>query len=240
MVKPLKTLEPQQARSRESLRKLLKAAAEVLGQHGVEGATIPRIAEHAGLTPGAVYRRFRDKDTLLETVVLGILERQERTLRLSLPEEMAAKIPFAVLAEQLINSMVISYRSQAGLLRAIRQFVQGKENTPFWKKATKLEFRAIEYLVDLLASKRGEIHHRDPRIAVALGLRMVTCTLMELVLNPSNDKSWKGLMPKDDQALKRELLLSFLNYVGLESPGTYGIPGGAGTHTELQTHRDLR
>jgi len=57
-----KTLAPQQARSRESLRKLLKAAAEVLGQHGLEGATIPRIAQHAGLTPGAIYRRFPDKD----------------------------------------------------------------------------------------------------------------------------------------------------------------------------------
>jgi AcrR family transcriptional regulator len=217
MGKTEKTLEPQQARSRESLRKLIRAAAEVLGQHGVEGATIPRIAEHAGLTPGAVYRRFRDKDTLLETVVLGILERQEKNLRLALPAEMAAKIPLPVLAEQLINSMVLSYRSQAGLLRAMRQFVQGKENTPFWKKATKLELATFEYLVDLLASKRSEIHHPDPRIAIALGLRMVSCTLMELVVCSSDAKAWKGLLPKDDQALKQELLRSFLSYVGAAS-----------------------
>src|SRR5258708_34025121 len=71
-----KTLEPQQARSRESTRKLLKAAAEVLGQHGLEGTTIPRIAQHAGLTPGTVYRRFPDKDALLEPVAIAILERQ--------------------------------------------------------------------------------------------------------------------------------------------------------------------
>src|SRR5579864_3549001 len=102
-----KTLEPQQARSRESTRKLLKAAAEVLGQHGVEGTTIPRIAQHAGLTPGAVYRRFRDKDALLETVILGILERQDGRLRASLTPEMARQIPLAVFAEQLINSMVV-------------------------------------------------------------------------------------------------------------------------------------
>ena len=75
-----KNLEPQQARSRESLRKLLKAAAEVLGQHGIEGTTIPRIAAHAGLTPGAIYRRFDDKDALLETMILGILERQGRAI----------------------------------------------------------------------------------------------------------------------------------------------------------------
>ena len=74
-----KTLAPQQERSRESLRKLQKATAEVLGQHGVEGTTIPRIAQHAGLTPGAIYRRFHDKDALLEATILGMLERQEET-----------------------------------------------------------------------------------------------------------------------------------------------------------------
>src|SRR5438270_12921478 len=83
-----KTLAPQQARSRESTRKLLKAAAEVLGQHGLEGATIPRIAQHAGLTPGAIYRRFPDKDALLETVIIGILERQDERLRMGLTPDM--------------------------------------------------------------------------------------------------------------------------------------------------------
>ena len=79
-----KTLAPQQERSRESLRKLQKATAEVLGQHGVEGTTIPRIAQHAGLTPGAIYRRFHDKDALLEATILGILERQEERMKTSL------------------------------------------------------------------------------------------------------------------------------------------------------------
>ncbi len=54
-----KTLEPQQARSRESTRKLLKAAAEVLGQHGVEGTTIPRIAQHRG--PSIAVSRTRTR-----------------------------------------------------------------------------------------------------------------------------------------------------------------------------------
>src|ERR1035441_6637368 len=113
-----KTLAPQQARSRESTRKLLKAAAEVLGQHGIEGTTIPRIAQHAGLTPGAVYRRFPDKDALLETVIIGILERQDERLRMMLTPAMARQIPLAVFAEQLINNMLVSYRATAGLMRA--------------------------------------------------------------------------------------------------------------------------
>src|ERR1700678_44661 len=102
---PRKTLAPQQARSRESTRKLLKAAMEVRGQHGVEGTTIPRIAHHAGLTPGALYRRFPDKDALLETVIIGILERQDEGARIALTPAMARQIPLPVFAEQVIASM---------------------------------------------------------------------------------------------------------------------------------------
>src|SRR5436853_6436505 len=98
-----KTLEPQQARSRESTRKLLNAAAEVLGQHGVEGTTIPRIAQHAGLTPGAGYRRFPDKDALLEAVVIGILERQEQSLRIPLTPDTARHDPLAGVADPLLT-----------------------------------------------------------------------------------------------------------------------------------------
>jgi AcrR family transcriptional regulator len=218
MPKVRKPLEPQQARSRESLRKLLKAAAEVLGQHGVEGTTIPRIADHAGLTPGAVYRRFHDKDALLETVILGILERQDERVKTGMSPEAAARIPIEVLAEQLIGGMVVTYRANAPLLRAMRQFVQGRHNTPFWKKAIKLEVRSYERVLDLFLAHAKSIDHADPRMAVSLGLMMVISTLYELVVQPHDLGAWKGLMPKDDPALKRELTRAFLRYLGVAAP----------------------
>jgi AcrR family transcriptional regulator len=213
--KPGQTLAPQQARSRESLNKLLKATVEVLGQQGVVGTTIPRIAAHAGLTPGAVYRRFRNKDVLLETAILRVLEDQTKVLLLLLSVEAAAEIPFATLAEQVINSLVVNYRVNASLLRAVRQFLQEKEGSPFWKKASKLEMRTFEYLVAIFVAN-GEIKHADPRAAVALGLIMVIGTLWEVVVNPGDIKLWKGLLPKDDTALKAELTRSFLRYLGAE------------------------
>jgi AcrR family transcriptional regulator len=207
-------LEPQQARSRESLRKLQKAAAEVLGQHGIEGTTIPRIAAHAGLTPGAVYRRFTDKDALLESVILGILDRQDKRLRTGLTPETAAQIPLPVFAGQLINSLVLSYRANAALLRAMRQFVRGKVNTDFWKKVSRFEIRTHEHLVDLLLASAKDIRHPDPRMAVSLGMMMVISTLHELVVEVSDIKAWRGLLPQDDRALKDELTRSFLSYFG--------------------------
>lgn len=211
-----KALEPQQARSRESTRKLLKAAAEVLGQHGLEGTTIPRIAQHAGLTPGAVYRRFPDKDALLEAVVIGILERQEERSRTALTPEMVRQIPLAVFAEQLVNNMLISYRANAGLLRALRQFTQGRFYTPFCKRAAKLEMRSIRHLVELFLLHREEVKHPDPPVALSFALMMLTSTLVELILADHDLKYWKDVIPKDDQTLKRELLRTFLSYLGVE------------------------
>ena len=208
-------MAPQQARSRQSLNKLLKAAVEVLGQQGVAGTTIPRIAAHAGLTPGAVYRRFRNKDVLLETAILRILEDQHKFLAVSLTVEAAAEIPFPTLAEQVINSLVVSYRANAILLRAVRQFLQQKEGSHFWKKASKLEMRTFEYLVGIFVTS-GEIEHADPRAAAALALVMLIGTLWEVVVNPGDIKLWKGLLPKDDTTLKAELTRSFLRYLGAE------------------------
>lgn len=215
-----KTLEPQQARSRESLRKLMKAAAEVLGQHGVDGTTIPRIAQHAGMTPGAIYRRFHDKEALLEAVIMGMLERQEERTRTGLTPEAAGQIPLPVFAEQIIGGMVLTYRVNAALLRAMRQFVQGRVNTAFWKKACKLEVRSYERILDLFLAHRAEIRHPDPRMAVSMGLMMVISTLFEIVVMPTDLGPIKALLPKDDQALKRELTRSFLSYLGSGSPSS--------------------
>lgn len=212
MEKP-RDLAPQQARSRESLGRLLKATVEVLGQRGVEGTTVPRIAAHAGLTPGSIYRRFRDKDDLLQTTILQVYEDQDKSLRMSLTIEAAAELTLAVLAEQVVSSLVLSYRANAGLLRAMRQLLHASEGSAFWKKVGRLEKRTFEYLVSVLLGTRSKIKHADPRAAVSLGLVMLIGTLWELVVYSGDAKFWKTLMPVDDHSLKRELLRSFLRYL---------------------------
>jgi AcrR family transcriptional regulator len=226
-----KSLAPQQQRSRESLRKLLKAAGEVLGQHGVDGATIPRIAAHAGLTPGAIYRRFKDKDALIEAVILGLLERQDERLKLQLMPDDAKQIPLALFAEQLIGGMVMSYRANAALLRAMRTFSQSRVHTPFWRKAGRYEERALERLIELFLAHRAEISHPDPRAAVSMGVMMVISTLFELVVMPTDLGPMKAFVQKDDLGFKRELTRAFLNYLGV---------GGSDTASRERSERAKR
>ncbi|HET9282633.1 MAG TPA: TetR/AcrR family transcriptional regulator [Candidatus Angelobacter sp.] len=215
-MKKKRTLAPQQERSRESLRKLLKAAAEVLGRHGVEGTTIPRIAHHAGLTPGAVYRRFHDKEALLEEVILGMLERQDERIKTGLSPEKAALIPLPLFAEQIIGGMVITYRANAALLRAMRMFVLGRSQTAFYRKASKIEAASFERLIDLFLAHRKQIRHPDPRAAISLAFMMVSSMLYDWVVMPLDVAEWKSFLPKDDQALKHELTRAFLSYLEVE------------------------
>ena len=56
---------PQQTRSQETLDRILNAAERVLEEKSFTEATLAEIMERAGVTVGAFYRRFPDKDALL-------------------------------------------------------------------------------------------------------------------------------------------------------------------------------
>ena len=55
---------------------MLDSAEFILAKRGLQGATLPRIAAHAKLSPASVYRRFREKlstSSSVEQVAVPIL-----------------------------------------------------------------------------------------------------------------------------------------------------------------------
>jgi len=45
---------------------------------------------------------------------------------------------------------------------------------------------------------------------------MLSSAIIELILVDHDMKTWQAVIPKDGQALKRELLRAFLSYLGVE------------------------
>ncbi|WP_408022507.1 ScbR family autoregulator-binding transcription factor [Streptacidiphilus albus] len=61
--------EPKQERAIQTRALLLRAAAEVFDEYGYDGASVSKILARAGVTPGAMYFHFKNKEALAEAVI---------------------------------------------------------------------------------------------------------------------------------------------------------------------------
>jgi AcrR family transcriptional regulator len=78
----------------------------VLAKHGLEGATVSRIAAAAGLSPANVYRRFPDKDALMRAVFSPGSEVNKKELAREVDVEQARKMAIHVFTQQWIAAML--------------------------------------------------------------------------------------------------------------------------------------
>ncbi len=62
-------VEPQQARSRDKLRRIMDAALRLFTEKGYDNASVNEIAAEAGISAGSIYTRFPDKQALLYAVL---------------------------------------------------------------------------------------------------------------------------------------------------------------------------
>jgi AcrR family transcriptional regulator len=216
MVSATKMLAPKQARSRESFQKLVAAATEVVAELGLEGATIPRIAARAGLSPGAIYRRFPDKDALLQTVVLKILQESDEATKQLLESEEVGNLSLESLVALLVKGNIAAHRKNSGVMRAAIHYILVHPDPRFRKKADTLQARSFRRIVDFFLKKRGEIAHPDPDIAVPLSMMMIGVAINAIIdLNTFFSKNW-AVLSKDDDKLQHELIRVQLAYLGID------------------------
>ena len=220
-----KSLAPQQTRSRESLHRLLKAAAEILQEKGLEGATIPRIAARAGLSPGAVYRRFPDKDALLRKVVIATLEGADQQTAALLTPELAKRCTLPSIVKTIVGSSLGSYRKHTRLLSSIAQFFRAHRSAAFRREVDEIETRTFRRVVQFLLHYREDIHHPDPEAAVAFSLAVVAFSIRELVLMEMITDVWAPLLPKTDEQMVQELTSMMLRYLRCEGGDLRGDSG---------------
>ena len=83
--KPVNTVrQPVQRRSRQSVKAIVEASAQVLQQHGYKGATTNRIAERAGVSVGSLYQYFQGKDEIFD----ALIEQESKAYLSALKESM--------------------------------------------------------------------------------------------------------------------------------------------------------
>jgi AcrR family transcriptional regulator len=200
---------PQQLRSRETLDRILDAAEQVLDRKTFNEATLAEIMEHAGVTVGAFYRRFPDKDALLhhldERFFTELHGRAEDLLQ---PRRWDG-VPVTVIIDEIAAQAVEVYHSRRGLLRSL--FIRARMDSVLQQSAMKVNQHFLERLRVVLLPHAHEMTHPDPQRAIELGFMMIIGALRELVVF---GEIWPS-PPSDMGVLPREIARMYCGYLGL-------------------------
>lgn len=213
-----KTVLPaHQARSRESLARLLKATIELLDQEGLDAATIPRIAARAGLSPGAVYRRFPDKDALMREVCMRIYESSYQQTKERLSPEHWKDTSLEEIVRSIVELNLKGHRAHRGLLRGLSLFILQHHDAHFVRKCEELQGKAFELVSNLLLTRRAEIRHPHPEDAVKFAMLTMPMIADGILVLSRDPDDYSRLLPNVEAKLQRELPRMFLRFLGVEN-----------------------
>jgi AcrR family transcriptional regulator len=102
---------PVQLRSQQTVQRVLDAASALLSQLPLEDVTTTRIAAEAGLSIGALYRFFPDKQTIIDAIAVCHVEQfkaeLESTVMKALERELADLAAFN--PARMLDSVVDAY-----------------------------------------------------------------------------------------------------------------------------------
>jgi AcrR family transcriptional regulator len=200
---------PQQSRSQETLDRILDAAEQVLAEKAFGEATLAEIMERAGVTVGAFYRRYPDKNALLRHLDERFFaEMSIRAGELFDPVKWVGARARSVI-ELFAQQAVEVYSSRRGLMRSL--FLRARTDTVLQQSALDVNKRYIAQLRAVLMPLRAEMTHPDPERAIELGFMMSIGALRELVVF---GEIWPA-PPAHDRALAAEVARMYCGYLGI-------------------------
>jgi AcrR family transcriptional regulator len=211
-----------QARGRRTLERLLDAAEYILEHDGLEAATVPAIAERAGVSVGNVYKRFPDKDALMRAVYERFFQRSAESNRTALTPERWKNSSAEQIVRSLVRGMVHAYTQHRALLSALVQYAESHADREFRLHAEALRADAFERITALLLTRRKDVGHADPKKAAEFALVVVGLVLRGTLMKQPNQLHPYASSP---EKLARELTRMVLAY--LEVPISDSRPRAA-------------
>ena len=202
---------PRQARSRQTMERLVAAVLEVIEERGLAGVTIPEIAARAVVSTGSVYRRFVDKEALIRAAFLQFLEASQAANTAALPRDLFAGRSLDDALSALSRALVAQYRGRTGLLRALDQYIETQNDDAFRQRALDLIEANVNRLAETLMPFRGMIPAKDPRRAITFALLSAATVIEAQRLHAP--LLWRRMLPLDDDELTAEVARSMGAYL---------------------------
>ncbi len=201
---------PKQRRSRESYERVLDAAHVLLEENGFEGLTVQEVADRSGVSIGAIYERFGNKETLLRAVHARLME--------SMSDAGDAAGDPAAGADSAATAVVAAVGALARTMndnrKALRAFMHLGAVDPVISERGSLASKDVSK--SFKASLRpysDEFAHPDPEVALDVAFRIAYSVLARQVMygpvfESDRRLGWKRLVSEVSSACAAYLLHS--------------------------------
>jgi AcrR family transcriptional regulator len=203
---------PKQKRSEKTYAAIIAAARELVLEGGARSLTITDVAARAGLTTGALYARFRNKDAIIEALCREMVETDRRMMekfRAAMEERRATP------AERVTEAMPLTLRvvrEYAALFRLLA--VDHVRTDDLRQRIVKMLEANIRMVQADFLEYRDELPHPDPELAAVMAVAL-TQGMMDwfLILNESGSP----FVQIADEVLIEEMTRAVLGYLGLRA-----------------------
>ena len=201
---------PKQARSEQTLYRLLDAAEELIQEKGLGDVSIPEIVRRAKSSVGGFYARFKDKDELLRALEERFLHRlDEKVVELVDPGHWGLATT-AEIVESCMNELVSTVRAEHNMINAF--LVRAVVDLETRDEGMRFRQRVSSRISDLLLTRRDEISHPEPEVAIDLAVQLAFGLMLQNVIFGEIRAGDRVL---SDAEIEAELTRNFLAYVGI-------------------------
>jgi AcrR family transcriptional regulator len=204
--------EPKQARSVETYGRLLDAAEAIMGEKSFDDATIEEIVSRAGLTTGAFYARFRNKEALLRHLE-DRMTSEFTAVFSEVTDGASASARGAELLERIIGVWAREYARRRPVARAL--VLRSHTDAQVHRRLQDLN-RLNHAKIFRRLTRESAIRHPNRALAVDFALLAARSVLRETILFR---EVWPGRPALPEEGLVRELTRMTLAYLGFSGSG---------------------
>ena len=175
---------PSQARSRETVGIIVRAAARVFAAQGYAAGTTNRIAEAAGVSVGSLYEYFPNKDALLVALMEAHIAEGQALLEQAATSVTARSLPLRSAVRQLVEAMIALHARDRALHRVL--FEEAPLPPRLRRQLADAE-RVIAARVAAYLRRHAEVTAPNPALAATVVVQAVEALTHKLVVHGSDD-----------------------------------------------------
>lgn len=184
-------------------RSLLEATRKIIATEGFGATTMERVASEAGITKGAIYLYFRDKDQMIMAALEEIASKMLQEIESALDPE---ALPWERLC-QVVRAQMESMEAHKDVLRTVlllRWLLGDRQERKKWTRLLRYRERHLEGIKAILDEgvRLGTFHSMDTALTAFYINEMAISTAQKRMIGLS-----RSPLKRDTQGLIRFIAL---------------------------------